>query len=277
MSKGSQIVSEVTDVTRQAEAGILTHDGPAPRPDAPAQATAVFPRDGLGARSARDELMREKMQFIDPANPNPNTPFGVVQATDKDFEWLRKKREAAEFANLDAWIGRNFHKSDVASRKWLQETYPEYYESRERLMIERAKLALRIKLLQLRGPKNEKDLILQWGLQTGRIKLDEGWDRVGMEHTGPLTAAQQVYQQNRFANGLFSLRRYTGDNDRADYANVANRDNMAGLPAGYSGANPFQTAVTGPGGAQRPSPFHSGAPQDGLYTTFAQDVQPFII
>lgn len=38
----------------------------------------------------------------------------------------------------------------------------EYYEARERLMIDRAKFALRVKLLKLRGPKNHKDLILQW-------------------------------------------------------------------------------------------------------------------
>jgi hypothetical protein len=117
MSEGSRLVNEVTDVTRQAEAGVVTHNAPAPRADAPAQQTAVYPRGDLQARDSRDDMMALKQQFM---ATGPNTPFGQVQATDSDFKWLQKKREAAEFANLDAWIGTNFHKADVATRKWLQ-------------------------------------------------------------------------------------------------------------------------------------------------------------
>jgi hypothetical protein len=116
-------------------------------------------------------------------------------------------------------------------------------------MIERAKLALRIKLLQLRGPKNEKDLILEWGLQTGRIKLDNGWDRVGMESTD--TKLPMGPQQKRFQNGLFSIRRYLSDDDRR--LNVM----FPSLQTG-TGPNPFEASgpdASGPGGAQRTAPF----------------------
>lgn len=264
MSKGSQLVTEVTEVTRQAEAGVQTHAAPAPRADAPAQQTAVYPRGDLQARDSRDEMMAMKQQFMEQAGGSPNTKFGLVQATDSDFKWLQKKREAAEFANLDAWIGRNFHKADVATRKWLQETYPEYYESRERLMIERAKLALRIKLLQLRGPKNEKDLVLQWGLQTGRIKLDDGWDRVGMESTDqnlPLAP-----QQRRFQNGLFSIRRYQSDVERFDNARYPGSRPL-------TGPNPFAPQGGDGDDAQIPSPFAGPTvPSSQRYPSFLSGV-----
>lgn len=243
MSKGSQLVNEVTQVTQEAEAGVFTHgQETTTRADAPAQKTSAYPRGGLQARDSRDEMVAMKSQFMDPATGV--SKFGVVQATDSDFKWLQKKREAAEFANLDAWIGQNFHKADVAQRKWLQETYPEYYESRERLMVERAKLALRIKLLQLRGPKNEKDLILQWGLQTGRIKLDDGWDKIGMSMDAKLDGAKLQAQQLRFRDGLFSIRRYKADDTRYSDAQTTFAD---------AGANPFRPSNEAE--AQKPSPF----------------------
>ena len=173
-AKGKKIVDETVRLNQEAESGVYTHAVDQPYESGGAM-TSAFPRGGLQARDKRDELVSEKAQYLakSQAAGRPGmSPFGQVVATDRDFEWLRKKRETEAFANLDAWIGKNFHKADPATRRWLQETYPEYYESRERLMTDRAKLALRIQLLKLRGPKNEKDLMLQWALQTGRIKLD---------------------------------------------------------------------------------------------------------
>lgn len=207
-NKGKQIVDETVRLTQEAESGIYTHDV---EPGSGGAMTSAFPRGGLQARDSRDELISEKAQMM---NAGGMSKFGQVNATDADFEWLRKKRETEAFANLDAWIGKNFHKADPATRRWLQETYPEYYESRERLMTDRAKLALRIQLLKLRGPKNEKDLMLQWALQTGRIKLDRDWDRIGPS-LNTLSADQQKGERDRFKAGLFNFRRYLSEGERA--------------------------------------------------------------
>lgn len=244
-SRGRAIVNETTKLTQDMESGIYTHGAPANLGNI---STASYPRGGLQARDARDELISEKAQFMKQAGGTGMTPFGQVVATDRDFEWLRKKRETEAFANLDAWIGENFHKADPATRKWLQETYPEYYESRERLMVDRAKLALRIKLLKLRGPKNEKDLLLQWALQTGRIKLDRDWDRVGPStDTGPYDAAEE---RKRYKDGLFSIRRYLGESERED--NASRSDNpfrpISTDMSGFQGANfgfPGETVPVG--------------------------------
>ena len=225
----SRLVDQATDFSEQARAGVQTH-GVAPATTA-AQSTASYPRGGLGAGSKRDELMRDKMQYV----RSTDQPFGELYATDSDFKWLQKKRDVAEKANLDAWIGKNFHRNDVAARKWLQEIYPEYYESRERLMADRAKLALRIHLLKLRGPKNEKDLILQWGLQTGRIQLEPGWDTIG--YTEPTaTAADMQAQHNRFAKHLFRSWRLRTNSER--------------WASGTSAGNPFRSTNGGPDDGQ---------------------------
>ena len=239
----SRLVKANKAVTLEAQDGVYTHD--VARGAQPAQTTASFPRGGLTSHSSRDEIIKEKYELMQAAG-GPSTALGQVVATDADFEWLQKKRETEAEANLDQWIGSNFHTADVVKRKWLQETYPKYYEDRERLMIDRAKLALRIKLLKLRGPKNQKDLILQWGLQTGRIQLDRNWDVIGA-YAEPGTVDQATEQQ-RFRNGLFSPWRYKSDAERISNANTK---------TGFND-NPFKPQTMGPADGQAPNPFATG-------------------
>ncbi len=249
------LIDATTKYTRQAQGGVTTH-GVAPAISS-AQTTGAFPRGGLESRDSRDELMQQKAEFMQKSGSSM-TPFGEVVATDEDFKWMQKKRETAEFANLDAWIGQNFHTPSVSQRKWLQETFPEYYEARERLMIDRAKFALRVKLLKLRGPKNHKDLILQWGLSTGRIELDKGWDIVGMyAEAGGRDIEEEA---GRFKNGLMNYRRYLSDWERDKNAKVGN--------------NPFKPKGAGPADGQTPSPFpnNSKVEGDNRYPAFLSGV-----
>lgn len=230
-SEGRKIVSKTTDMSEKLEAGFTTHAAPDKKG---AVATGSFPRKGLEARDPRDELMAEKMQFIE--GKQGMSPFGLVTASDSDFRWAQKKRETEALANFDAWAGANFHSTDPALRKWHQEINPSYYEERERVMVERAKMALRIKLLKLRGPKTEEDLITIWGLQTGRIKLDDDWDRIGpFEETG--SAHDHSKQAERFRNGLFNFRRYLAGSERK--ANAENATNPF-APTNYDSIGSFQ-------------------------------------
>lgn len=242
---GSRLVSKAQKYTTDARAGIYTHD--VDTPTTGGQMTASFPRGGLSAESKRDELVREKMQMMDPATGM--SAFGMVQATDADFKYLQKKRETEEAAKLDAWIGKNFHTNDVALRKWLQEVYPDYYEVREREMVDHAKFALRVQLLLLRGPKTQEDLILMWGLQTGQIHLDRDWNVIGPSVTGPMDAQRGALEQKRFQYQLMSPWRYPTDEMRKQTL----RDYSATSP------NPFSSNKTGGGGQQIPAPFSTGA------------------
>ncbi len=95
----ASLIDQTTNYTRQARGGVVTHDVDAAGISG-ARTTGAFPRGGLESRSGRDELMQEKRELMD---KDGMSKFGQVMATDADFEWLRKKRETAEFANLDAW------------------------------------------------------------------------------------------------------------------------------------------------------------------------------
>jgi len=118
----SGILNATRQATKDAQSGIYT-SGALPGPS-PAQVTESFPRGGLGSQDPRDELMKEKMEFLRSSAAAGGgagaTPFGTVVATDEDFKWLQQKRDTEALANLDAWIGKNFHVGDVTTRKWLQ-------------------------------------------------------------------------------------------------------------------------------------------------------------
>lgn len=251
MSAGT-IHREISKVTKQAEDGVFTSATP-PGTRSGGNITQAFPRGGLGTASpSKDELMRMKQQMMD-----PNTgmsAFGEVSATDEDFKWLQSKRRTEEAANFDSWVGNNFHSNDAVTRAWLQEVYPEYYEEREQLMLERAKLALRIKLLLLRGPKNEKDLILMWGLETGNIELDRDWDVIGPSTT-TVSGITNAAEQRRFAQGLLGHKQYKSDSERKAFAN--------------SYSNPFAPGSWNAAGGQAPAPFYGGAvPDNKRYPDF---------
>lgn len=62
-----------------------------------------FRSDAYQSNDAQDELMTAKLQLQEEEQPGV-TKFGVLQAKDEDFAWLRKKREQAEYANFSQWF-----------------------------------------------------------------------------------------------------------------------------------------------------------------------------
>jgi len=262
---GTKITNQVTDMTRKLRGGIYT----APHVSTSGlagQQTAAFPRGGLSADSSQDEMMRMKMEF---AKNNAQSPFGDVYASDSDFKWLQKKRETEAAANFDAWESENFHTDDVVTRKWLQDVDPDFYKVREQEMTDKAKLALQINLILLHGPKTMKDLILIWGLQTGRIVLDRDWNVIGPSKVGAggVDGVNMAVEQGRYQRNLMRPSRYPSDADRGTASKFG---------AGTAQANPFR--VKNDAQRQIASPFAGYAvPQKQRYPNFlAESLQAYL-
>lgn len=219
------------------------------------QVTSAFPRNGLGAADPRDEIVRMKIEMLEKSkgtNALGMTDLGQVQLTEEDLQYLMRKRATEGEANFDAWLGANFHTDSVTIRQWLQRIYPKFYEDRESAMINKAKTALRICRILDKGPQDEEDLILQFGLQEGLVQLEEDWNVIGPTTRKPVMAQQQT----RFQERLMAPRRYKSDAERK--------------PASESIINPFRRKA-GTGG--KPFPF-TGGPVDnsGRYGTFLDRV-----
>lgn len=218
--------------TRRAAGGVTTHGAPVNA--SVAQSTSSFPRAGLASKTPEgDQRLATKMQFT----KDGMSPFGQVMATDADFRLIEQKRKLEEEAQYDKWLGENFHKGDVAARKWLQDTVPEYYEVREREIDERADFAATVAKLKLRGPRNTKEMILLYGLMEGKIKLDPGWNVIGYVDQEAVDDAG--VRKNRFTEKLAGPFRWTTPAERETRAknptNPFRNEDITAPVAGLSG------------------------------------------
>lgn len=256
----SGLIDKTQKLTEQLSSGIYTAPHVVDN-SRPAEATSAYPRKGFEKWSSQDEEKRMKMQFVEQFKGQ--TPFGEVYATDSDLQWLRKKRDTEALANFDAWVGENFHKDDVVMRKWLQEIHPQFYDVREKAMVDRAKTALRIHLIKLRGIQSKEDLVLVWGLQTGRVQLDRDWDRIGPSKQN----VDMAEEQKRFKKNLMAPWRYK--TDAARFGNAMDSERQDGA------VNPFRPNNRAQG--QLPSPFAGGDVSSPQYPNFLKDaLQPYL-
>jgi hypothetical protein len=206
-----KMAHNILDVAQEQTMGFRSgiYTGAPKDPAREGNVTAQFPLK-LDASDPRDELMRMKQQFLEKAGAGATTKFGVLHAEDADFEWLKRKKATEITANFQHWVTENFHTNDVVKRKWLQEIFPEYYDEREKEMLQKTKLAMRVKLILFRGPKNEKDLVLMFAIAKGLVKLDRDWDRVGPS----LNAVDDKEEQKRFRANLLNPARFLTDPER---------------------------------------------------------------
>lgn len=179
---GRKLQNTEDEVTTSLKAGVVTaqRDQTAAAGGTGAQ---QFPRDFKAGTEEWDRVQALRQQLVtDPANAM--TPFGQLQFSDKDAYALLKKQQALKEADFDSWFAEQYHVNDLPTRQFAQEINPGFYAAREAKMVERAKMALRIKLIELRGPRDEKDLQIVYGLKTGEIRLDPGWDQIGYTPNG---------------------------------------------------------------------------------------------
>lgn len=221
-----------------------------------AQAEA-FPRR-FGGATRYDDEMNMKMQLMD---DNGMTPFGQVYYDDKVGRWLEKKQQVAELANLDSWFGANFNKNNLADRQFAQTIYPEYYSAREQEMARKAKAALDLKLIQLRGPQSKEDMYKLWLINTGRVTLPEDWDRIG-----PAGFKGAAEESKLFKAGLLKIPKLRTQTQRADNARQAQKYGLWGdLNAAAKDRNMFSSGMDYASDVKN-KPLAKGPETDNLYT-----------
>jgi hypothetical protein len=133
-----------------------------------------------------------------------------------------------EVANLDSWFNANFNKNNLADRQFAQQIYPEFYDSREQEMIKRAKEAVKLKMIQLRGPQSKEDMYKLWLINTGRVQLPEDWDRIGPSATTANGQPDAATQQQRLKAGLIHMPKFRSFQQRETNAGTAQQYGLWG-------------------------------------------------
>ncbi len=194
--------------SNKMEAGIKTSDSVAPVGGRPVTQAPTYSRRFNDGVTAADEARQLKQKLITDASTGA-TPFGVATFDEKDARALLAKEAQVKEADFDGWFGANFQVSDLPTRQLAAKLNPDYYNSREKQMVERAKMALRIHLIQFRGPRDEEDLRILYGLATGDIVLGANWDKIGADDMSvsdgrtmlreQLTLPARIFQRGRAA------------------------------------------------------------------------------
>ncbi len=107
--------------------------------------------------------------------------------TDSDAERVMRKQAAFEVAKQEQWFANTWHTdaSNPTKQRWAQAVFPEFYDRREQVIEEQARLQLAIAKIKLRGPRSREDLDLLYALDQGYLKPGDGplWHLTGPETT----------------------------------------------------------------------------------------------
>lgn len=225
-SKGAHVESVIDKVQEQASAGVVTHAPDAATQDQAGAMASSLPRQ-FGKPSGRwDNQVEMKRQLIEKSG-SPNTPYGQITFSDRDARALLEKKKAAEAAAFDGWFGEHFNTNDLPTRLLGEQLNPEYFEKREEQLVQKAELALRIELMKLYGPRSEEDLMILFGLQTGYLRLEDGWNVIGAAESVESAANKARFQREVSSVSRFFMGQGDGvDSTRADEA-VRNRGKVA--------------------------------------------------
>lgn len=161
-----------------------------------------FPSSGYQAQEDKDALMASKLSS---QTTQGVTPFGVLQAKDSDFEWLRRKREASEYANFSAWFATNFDKMDVTQKRLAKQLFPQFYQERLEQLDRSIALQGRLAKLKLLGIEGKDDLLLQYAAEAGFINADPLENILHPEKAK--ANHDQAQRQLRFSRGLLNPNR----------------------------------------------------------------------
>lgn len=143
-----------------------------------------------------DYMIKQQITDVDgmisPSRPMP--------WTERDIDYLKNRRDAEEYAAYMDWVSRKFPINDPANREMFKRILPGYFSARKQVLQEQINLSAKYANLRLFGPENEEDLILQYEVETGRVKLPQGpfhdpikW----MENEAGITARDNEDEYNR--------------------------------------------------------------------------------
>ncbi len=178
----------------------------------------------------RQDLAQPNSGMISESRPMP--------WTEKEINYLKKKRDAEEYASFQDWISHKFPMNDPANREILKRIVPSYFSTRAAVLNEQIDITAKYAKLRLTGPEDEDDLMFQYLVESGRIHLPQGplWDPMAwMKHQyaipSTVTNDQLVEHVSRgnagaYEMGLFNpFKPTTASSDPL----AANIDNMADI------------------------------------------------
>lgn len=199
----------------------------------PASTAEQFPAD-YSDPDARDRIMTEKIALSDEKGM---TKFGQLIASDGDFNWLDKKREAEAYANFSLWFAESFDKMSPEQKATAKKLFPQFYAERKKMLKKNVALTEKLAELKLFGPETADDLKLLYATEAGYLDTNPMENILHPERAA--AAASKAAAQSRFARGLLNPNRMPRQDTMSSRA--TNSD-------AWRGGRPIQANTTDPSG-----------------------------
>lgn len=176
--------------------------------------------------------------------------FGQKMMTDRDVEWMARKRDQMTAAEFKQFVASMYNKNDPAQLALLHEVYPQLLEEQKAIVNERFDLIKRLTMMSLTGkPESQEDLQLLFALNSGAIELPRGdmWNPQTWQATGVI-AGDKARAMKR---GLFSPVKLSraGDGNKNmmpfDALRWATTGGTRGTLVDANGANGWAASVRG--------------------------------
>ena len=160
--------------------------------------------------------------------------------TEQEINYLKKKRDAEEYASFQDWISHKFPMNDPANREILKRVVPSYFSTRAAVLNEQIDITAKYAKLRLTGPENEDDLMFQYLVESGRIHLPKGplWDPMEWMQNqynipdgadaGQILAAVATANRAAYEKGLFNPFKPTTPSSNPLAANIYNMADIVG-------------------------------------------------
>lgn len=161
-----------------------------------------FPTTGLQAKSADDREIEARLKL---STAPGVTPFGRLEARDKDFKWLQEKQAAVEAANFQAWFAKEFDHMSPADKARAKQLYPEFYRQRKKLLKQQTKNLFELARIKIEGIQSKEDLVKVYLAESGRLDVGP------LNHLlNPEDDLEKRSNEARFRRGLLSPFRVFG-------------------------------------------------------------------
>lgn len=126
----------------------------------------LFPTVYSKGLSKSEQVQALKHRAVQEGNPATGaTPYGVVTASDKDFEWILKREEIKRSIDYDRLFVNLFNPNDPAHVELMRELRPEFFEERMNFIKQIASIQVHLAEIYLTGIRTRDDLDLVLGLQ----------------------------------------------------------------------------------------------------------------
>lgn len=143
-------------------------------------------------RDPRDEYMETRQALA--ANPGLRGRFGTdLPVGEKEIQYLQDQKTKEEKIIFDTWKYKTFQPgSDPVRQKYFEKIDPSWYKEREQ-EIERVFAQIeKLALIALHSVRTPEDMVLLYGINSGRIPIPRWQDYMPGEAFGRVVGAGDV-------------------------------------------------------------------------------------